>query len=355
MRTKYLLKLISICFLFGASASLLFAGPRSKYGLSAAPELLIPVGSIGTSLSGSNLANVSGVEAIYWNPAGLSNLSGKYGEVMFSHQKYIADIDINYAVASYKLGLIGNIAVSVKSLGFGDIEVTTADQPDGTGATFSPTYLTVGASFARAMTDRILFGTNVKIISERITNETALGVALDFGLQYIVGNTGLKFGITLKNLGPSMKFDGSDLDDYFVPNNTEEGSQSQPRRLTLNDFELPTSLAMALSYDLNLGKKTNSIVTFNGTFQNNSFSPDDYVVGLQYSFKNIFFLRGAYNFDQEFWESKEARDDRLFGPTFGAGIHYNFGSINAAFDYAYRYVSKSALSQNHYFTLTLGF
>jgi long-subunit fatty acid transport protein len=355
MQMKYLLKIFFTTLLFVFSASLIFAGPRSKYGLSAAPELLIPVGSIGTALSGSNLANVTGVEALYWNPAGLSTITGKSGEVMFSHQKYIADININYAAASYKLGSLGNIGVSVKSLGFGDIEITTVDQPDGTGGTFSPSYLTIGVSFARAMTDRILFGTTAKVISERITNESATGFALDFGLQYLVGTTGLKFGVAMKNVGPSMRFDGPDLDGFYKPTGSEEGTGNEPRRVTLGDFELPTSLALALSYDLNLGKKTNSAVTFNGTFQNNSFSPDDYTLGLEYNFKKIFYLRGAYNFDQEFWEGKQARDDRLFGPSFGAGVHYNFGSVNVAFDYAYRQVRQSALSADQYFTLNVGF
>jgi len=355
MKLKYSYGILSLLLLLALAASSVLAGPRSKRGLSAARELLIPVGSIGTSLNGSNLANVTGVEAIHWNPAGLSIINGKYGEVMFSHQKYIADIDINYAAASYKIGSIGNVGAFVKALSFGDIEVTTENAPDGTGATFSPTYLTAGLTFARAMTDRILFGITAKLITERITNENATGFAFDFGLQYLVGTTGLKFGVTLKNLGPSMKFDGTDLEAFYKPVNTAEGTRNEPRRVVLADAELPTSVALALSYDLNLGKKTNSIVTFNGTFQNNSFSPDDYVVGLEYSFKKIFYLRGAYNFDQDFWESKQAREDRLFGPTFGAGIHYNFGSINAAFDYAYRHVSKSALSQNHFFTLNLGF
>ena len=96
MKFKNLQKLLGLFLILVLVNSVVFAGPRSKYGLSAAPELLIPVGSIGTSLSGSDLANVSGVEALYWNPSGLANLSGKSGEALFSHQKYIADINVNY-------------------------------------------------------------------------------------------------------------------------------------------------------------------------------------------------------------------------------------------------------------------
>jgi len=351
MKNNFIQKLFVITIIFSLGINV-FAGPRSKRGLSAAPELLIPVGSIGTSLSGSNLSSVTGVEAIYWNPSGLALLNTNSGEVMFSHQKYIADIDINYFAAAYKFGSLGNVGVSVKALGFGDIEVTTVDAPEGTGETFSPTYLTLGLTYARAMTDRILFGTNVKVITEKITNESAVGVAFDFGLQYIVGSTGLKFGVALKNLGPSMKFDGPDLEGFYQPSGTPGGTKNEPRRVTLGDFELPTSLSLGLSYDLNVGK--NNGVTFNALFQNNSYSPDDYSLGMEYNFKKIFYLRGAYNFDQDFFET-DARDDRLFGPTFGAGVRYDFAGVKVAFDYAYRYVSKSPLSQNQFFTLNLGF
>ena len=40
-------------------------GPRGRLGTSAAPELLIPVGSVGTSLQGSNIASVSGIDAMF--------------------------------------------------------------------------------------------------------------------------------------------------------------------------------------------------------------------------------------------------------------------------------------------------
>ena len=355
MKFKNLHKLLGLFLILVFVNSVVFAGPRSKYGLAAAPELLIPVGSIGTSLSGSDLANVSGVEAIYWNPAGLGSISNKNGEALFSHQKYIADINVNYVAGAYKLGSLGTFGLSVKALGFGDIPITTVDAPDGTGQTYSPTYLTAGVSYARSMTDRILFGATFKVITESITNESASGIAVDLGLQYLVGTTGLKFGVALKNIGPSMKFDGSDLESFYQPPGTPIGTKNQPRRVTLADFELPTSLSLALSYDLKVGKNNN--VAFNGTFQNNSYSPDDYAVGVEYNFKKIVYLRAAYNLDQEFWVKPVGikSQDRLFGPTAGIGLKYDFGNLNVSFDYAYRYVTQSALSANQFFTLNLGF
>lgn len=353
MLNKYNNSILTALILLLVSVSLSVAGPRSKFGLSAAPELLIPVGSIGTSLSGSNISNVTGVEALYWNPSGLATINSKTAEIMFSHQKYIADIDINYFGGAYRLGSLGNVGISIKAMGFGDIEVTTADAPEGTGETFSPNYITAGVTFARAMTDRIMFGVTGKVVYEKIARESATGFAFDFGLQYLVGSTGLKLGVTLKNIGTSMRFDGPDLEGFYQPENTQSGSQNEPRRITLGDFELPTSLALGLSYDLKAGK--NNGITFSGIFQNNSYSPDDYAIGMEYNFKKMFFLRGAYNFDQHYFDNSLDPDEKLFGPTFGAGFRYDAGSVIVAFDYAYRHVMKDAFSANQYFTLSVGF
>lgn len=324
-----------------------FAGPKNKYGLSSATELLIPVGSVSTALGGSNLATVTGLDAIHWNPSGLATLNGKTGEVMFSNQIYIADINVNYFAGAYKLPNVGTFAISLKALSFGDIPITTINNPEGTGETYSPTYLVGGLSYAREMTDRISFGTTAKIIYNKITNETASGFAFDFGLTYNVTGSGLRFGVALKNLGPSMKFSGQDLEQFFQPPGTPSGTQSEPRTIELADFELPTALSLGLSYDFKLDKTNNLML--HGTFQNNSFATDDYNLGVEYNYNKLIYLRGGYQF------TNDNQDDRLFtGPSFGAGFNYAASSnFNIGFDYAYRVTDK--FSANQFFTINLGF
>lgn len=340
---KIVFYILLMIFLINTS---LFAGPKNKYGLSTARELLIPVGSVSTSLGGSNLATTSGLDALYWNPSGLASLNSKAGAVMFSNQIYIADINVNYFAGAYKLPNVGTFGVSVNSLDFGDIEVTTANNPEGTGETYSPTFLTAGLSYARNMTDRIAFGTTVKLLYEKISRETATGFAFDFGLQYNVIGSGLQFGVALKNLGPSMTFTGPDLEQFFQPPGTPSGSSNEPRSITLADFELPTALSLGLSYDFRLDKKNNLMA--HGTFQNNSFSSDDYNLGLEYNYNKMVFLRGGYQF------GSEKIDDRIFtGPSFGAGLKYNAAAFNVGFDYAYRVTDK--FDANQYFTISLGF
>lgn len=343
-----ILKVILLTFIF---TSTIFAGPRSKRGLSAAPELLIPVGSVGTSLGGANLSLTSGVDALYWNPSGLANMKSKTAEVLFSHQRYIADINLNYFAGGYNLGNFGVVGVSIKSMSFGDIPITTTEAPDGTGGTYSPIYLVGGLSFARSMTDRIKVGVTAKVIHEQIMRVMATGIAFDLGLQYLVGQSGLKFGVALKNIGPSLRFDGPDLEAFYQPPGTVEGTPNEPRRVFLSDFELPSTLELGLSYDMKVGK--NNSVSVCGAFQNASFSADEYRVGLEYNFKKIFYLRGAYAIKQDFFETKQARDDLIFGPTFGAGIHYNAGAFDLNIDYAFRVTKR--FDANQFFTLNLGF
>lgn len=346
MKTKYI-KIFLVIMLLTAIVGNINAGPKNKYGLSAARELLIPVGSVGTALGGSNLASVTGVEALFWNPSGLASINGKMAEVQFSNQIYIADISVNYFAGAYKIPNVGTLALSVKSLGFGDIPVTTVNNPEGTGEFYSPTYLTTGISYARAMTDRISFGATGKVIYNKIARESATAFAFDFGLNYNVIGSGLQFGVALKNLGPSMKFTGPDLEQFFQPPGTPTGTQSEPRSIELADFELPTALSLGLSYDFRLDKTNNLML--HGTFQNNSFSTDDYNFGLEYNYNKIVFLRGGYQF------SNDTQDDRVFsGPSFGAGLRYTASnSFNIAFDYAYRVTER--FDANQFFTINLGF
>lgn len=345
MKNRYIkIQIILLLFIFINS---IFAGPKNKYGLSAAPELLIPVGSASTALGGSNLATATGLDAIYWNPSGLSSLNGKMGEVLFSNQAYLADINVNYFAGAYKIPNLGTFALSIKSLSFGDIPVTTINNPEGTGETYSPTYLTTGLTYARAMTDRISFGTTAKFIYNKISRETATGFAFDFGLNYNVTGSGLQFGVALKNLGPSMTFSGQDLEQFFVPPGTPPGTPQEPRTIELADFELPTALSLGISYDFRLDKKNNLMV--HGTFQNNSYATDDYNLGLEYNFNKLIYLRGGYQF------TNDNVDDQAFtGPSFGAGLKYAASSnFNIGFDYAYRVSDR--FDANQFFTINLGF
>ena len=326
-------------------AEISMAGRGDKSGTSAAPELLIPVGARDLALGGASLALTQGIEAIYWNPAGLPRSS--YGtEALFSHMNYIADIGIDYFAVSTSFEGFGTIGLSLKSIGFGEFEITTEDVPDGTGEKFSPTYVTLGLTYSRLLTDRISVGITTHLISERIDRVSATGVAFTAGLQYhgFASVEGLSIGVAVKNIGPAMKFDGPGLlRDAVATGNLRPASFY---KVEAASDELPSSIELGLGYIYKLDDENNLSVT--SLFQNNNLSADEYKFGLEYAFNNLLFLRGGYVLSQE-----SRPDSHIFGATVGGGVHYATSSLDITFDYAYR--SVKFLDANHVFSMKLGF
>jgi hypothetical protein len=284
-------RIVFILLMLSFSVIETFGGGQNRAGTSAAPELRIPVGARYLALAGSPIANVTGLEAIYWNPAGV-DFSPSSANAIFSYRSYIADMNINYVAASGRLGDLGSVGVSFRSLNIGDINVTTMDQPDGTGAKFSPTYFVLGLTYSKMLTDRIAIGANFNIINESIDRASATGFSFDFGVQYrdMLEVQGLDLGIVVKNLGSPIQYSGNALFQLVNDPNASRG----PAYLQVDaaSAELPSEIAIGLSYNRKFDEE--NAITVSGTFQNNNYTYDDYKVGLEYSFKDILFVRGGY-------------------------------------------------------------
>ncbi len=306
------------------------AADNKKAGTAGAQELLIPVGARMIALSGSDISNVKGIEAFYWNPAGLSLLSSGVEATVYT-SKTIADIGVNYLAIASSFGDVGTFSFSLKSLDFGDIPVTTTGAPDGTGETYSPSFITTSVGYANLLTDRIRVGVNFNIISESIVRTNATGVSLDAGIQYSnLGNiNGLGFGVVLKNLGPSMKYNGSDLLKKATATGTLRGEQLYA--IDAASYELPSNFQMSLSYNFSVDDQQNLL--FSGLFESNNTSNDTYRGSIEYGFSDMFFVRGSYLATPD-----EATNYNLWGSAFGAGFKYDLGFLKFNFDYAYRSV-----------------
>lgn len=350
---KILTLMVSVLVLFSA---LSFAGTSKRRGTAGAMELLIPVGSQGTALGGNFTAGISGIEAMYWNPAGMA-ATEETAELMASHMRYIADINLNYAAVQGKFEGIGVLGLSLKSLDFGDIDVTTSDATDGTGETFSPSYVTIGLSFSRAMTDRIYFGTTVKMVSEKIMHMQASGVAFDFGVQY-KSDIGLQLGVALRNLGTSMKFAGTDVErQVYLPGAVaDQIARPEALAIPLQSFEIPTTMDIGVSYVIN--PLEGHDVTVMGNFRNNHFGMDGYGAGVEYTFSMEglkLSLRGSASVAHDVEEEKFRfmDDNAIFGPSFGGGIFFKMAeNLNLNVDYAYQMTERFSDSQWLTFILT---
>ncbi|MBI4811031.1 MAG: PorV/PorQ family protein [Ignavibacteriales bacterium] len=339
---KYFSVLLLLLIPLLINVDMTYGGSEKRTGTAGAMELLIPVGSRGSALAGAINSLASGVEAIHWNPAGVANQKGV--EAMFSTLTYIADIRLNYFAVTSRFGDFGTFGISLRSLDFGEIPITTVSLPEGTGGTYSPNYITGGLTYSREFTDRIHGGVTVKIISEKIVRTSAYGVAFDFGVQYISKESGIKLGVALKNLGPGMTFDGPDLESFVSIPGQEEGSRQRALRLPGSEFELPSTLEIGLGYDYKVADQ--HMLTFAGDFQNTNFGNDEYRLGAEYGYNDLFFARGGYMMTQN-------QDDNIYGPTFGFGINIPVEGSTIIFDYAYRHADY--FDANQWFTVKVVF
>ena len=336
MRFKKFSFIVIACVLL-LVGTVTMAGTVKQIGTTGASELLIPVGVRSAALGGANVAGAIGVDAIYVNPAGASVLK-KNTEAVLTYQNYLADINIAYVSAMTSLGAFGNLGLSVRTLNFGDIAQTTWDAPEGTGTTFSPSYLTMGVTYGRRFTDRIFFGVNVNVVSEKIMSTSATGVGLDLGLQYVNDATGLRLGVALVNFGTGMKYSGSDLEDRVQLPGTEAGSTPGSFQIVASSAQLPTQLKIGVTYDWDFNE--DNLLSISGAFYNNNSFNNQYIAGLEYGFRNMLFLRGSYSVG--FLESDEETkfvgmsQEYMYGPAFGAGFVLGAGGMDLRVDYTYR-------------------
>lgn len=325
-------------------ATIVYAGNPNRKGTGAAAGLYIPIGARAISLSGAVSADAVGLEATFYNPAGLS-ASTRKAEVMFSRTNYLADIGIQYFGGALKMSSLGWIGVSIKSINIGQIQRTTIDDPDGlNGQTYTPTLFDIGLTFSRMMTDRILFGFTAKVVSERISDAAATGFAFDVGLQYKT-QLGVNFGLVVKNLGGDLRYGGTELERKTVDPQADplDGKQFN-YALTAEAYPIPSTVELSVNYSRKLAERNN--ISVMGTFLNNNFSDDEVKFGLEYAYDNLFFARGGYSIPTG------NSDDYIYGLNLGAGINYNVGTLNLQIDYAYQ--STRFFSGNQVFTVKLG-
>lgn len=334
------MKNIIITFILIINISLII---KAQNGVAGAQELLIPVGARNFGMNNSLVAAVSGIEAAFYNPAGLAKNTGSV-DAMFSYMNTIADINLSYAASASNLGDFGVIGISLKTLDIGDIEVTTTQLPYGTGEKFSPTLLVAGLSFGKNLTDKISIGFNTNFIFEKIVETTASGVSFDFGFQYSdVGFNGLSIGALLKNVGPQMQFDGPELLRVAIDTTT---GVNRIYKIEPASFPLPTQFEIGIAYKNKFQEKYG--ILFASSFLSSSYSENETKFAIEFSYDNQFFIRGGYFLLNE--SADENRD--IFGPSFGAG--FNIKSIfDITIDYAYR-VGKR-FSSNQMFTIKMGF
>ncbi len=351
-RTLYKIGIVGMLF-----ASIpAFAGNPDRSGGAGATQLTINPYARSAGYGGINTASVRGLESFNLNIAGLAFAPST--EVVFSRMSFLqgSGVNINNFGLAQQVGEKGEggvLGLGFASWDFGDIPITTYQNPDGTLPSFSPQVLNVSAAYARKFSNSITGGFLLRIISEGINDVKAQGVAFDFGVQYQtnlnpkkpnakIKKEDFKLGISMRNIGSDLRFDGPGLS--FRSINQATGADRKAL-FAADKFNLPTLVNIGLGYDMRLDQNNetyNHKLTGSFNFNYNAFQSNVYGLGAEYSYKNMFMLRTGYNYiGEEKAFIDDASNPSYNSPVYGLWTGFTFqmpvskSGTSFALDYAY--------------------
>lgn len=315
----------------------------SKRGTTAASFLEIGVGARALAMGGAYTALSDDPSGIYWNVAGIAKAQ-KSG-LLFNHSEWIADTRFDYVSGAFLLGRYGTVGVSITSLSMDEMEVTTVQDPEGTGQMFNAGDYAVSVAYALRLTDRFAIGFNPKIIHQYIWEMSATGLGIDVGVHYETPFKGVTLGFAMTNFGMDMRIDGDNNRVLYdlVPGSSGN-NERLPARLETNSWPLPLNFRIGLLYRALETRNHKALIAVDAQHPNNDYESVN--VGMEYVYNKFFALRGGYR--SLFLEDAEESF------TLGAGLMYPIvGSMMLRIDYAY--ADFGLLEDVQKFSLSLDF
>lgn len=299
---------------------------QNKVGTSAAAFLSIATDARAAAMGSAHVAVEGGPNAVHWNPASLARIGGS--GVDFVRADWFVDSQYHHVAAGIETP-IAHLGLSVMVLDYGEMEVTTISNPEGTGELFNPQDLAIGLTMARNITNRFSAGATVKYVRQKIWNEKASGSGLDLGVFYQAGVRNLRIGMSMSNFGSDMTLSGKDLrraidiDPNIVGNNPRLGAE-----LETDEWPMPLTFRVGIALDPWTSENQRITVSMDAMHPNDNSESASF--GFEYAFHEFFFLRGGYR--QAF---SDVVDDG--GLTGGFGLAYRVSNtVTAHFDYVFQ-------------------
>ncbi len=328
-----------LTFFLTASLQVTPASAASNPGTTAAPVLQIPIGARAVGMGTAYTGVADDVSALYYNPAGLSNLNHR--EISFMYLRSFAEQNIEYFAAATPLTTAGFIGDGYAAMGTslllaqsGTIEVNTTNS---TGQLTETKSVNAGSDFIASFgySERVAhfeiptknedvtfhhyMGLGGKWIRSSLADQySASTIAADFGYFLRVPEWRMTSGLSLLNIGGDMAFveEGDPL-----PVTARLGFAYDPilpdRWLSQRDQ------ALLVSFDLEYLAKEEQ---YGGS------------IGLEYSFLRRHAARIGYRFNRDV-----------------VGMSFGFGTAWRGIEIDYAWALTSSLSDTHRFSFTYRF
>jgi len=315
-----------------------FSQERRKLAQTGLKFLSVPLDARATGLGDAVTSLNMSASAMFYNPSTMAEMNNS-AFISFGTTRWIADINYIFGSAALNLfdGDYGVFGISMVAVDYGEFQGTVfAPTDDGyiDVGTFEPKAYAFGIGYANQLSEKFSIGGDVRYVKQSIgtavTDITSEGqfvssdykidaVSFDFGILYKTGYKSLNFGMSVRNFSTEIKY--------------EEES-----------FQLPLTFRLGLSVDaLDFFEADNEMHSF--LFSVDASHPRDFAeqvfFGGEYTFMNIFSLRGGYSFPN---------DEQEF--TAGLGLKKDFSNYLIGVDYSF--TQFGIFKDVHRLTVNLG-
>ena len=285
-------KILSLVLLSLVMTTGLFAqGSGNKY---AGEFLAIGVGGRPLGMGGAFVAVVNDVTAGYWNPARLSAIN--YPQLSLMHDERFGNlVKYDYGSIGIPFGKNASLGFSVIRMGIDDIADTRGALIDlngngqlDPGERLDPdkiTYFNTAdyafyLTYSKKHNDKFRYGANLKAISRNLGDASAWGLGLDVGLGYSVTDR-FSLGANLQDITTTYLSWSTGKKEVITPT-VKVGAAYQISFLS-------GIITPAVDCDVRFENRQSA-----SNFNIGAVSFDMHL-GAEYTFKNLFSIRGGYN------------------------------------------------------------
>jgi hypothetical protein len=132
--------------------------------------------------------------------------------------------------------------------------------------------MAIGVTYGRSLTDKFSAGISATYLQSSLASYSASAAVFDFGTLYNTGYRSLRIGMAIQNIGSDMTF----IDD---------------------PVKMPTIFRVGMS--MNLYESGSQMFLMCGEFSHPPDNKERASWGMEYGFKEFFFLRSGYQFNYD--------------------------------------------------------
>lgn len=305
--------------------------------------LNIGVGARALGMGNANIASVQGVNAGYWNPAGLLKQKNDL-EVGLMHAEYFAGIaKYDYIGVSKLIDSNSVAALSILRFGVDNIP-NTLDLKDANGnidynriTTFNAVDFAALLSYARKIPQLkgIEVGGNFKIIRRKLGEfGGAWGFGMDAGAMYNYKEW--KFAAMGRDITGTFNAWSYNLSDKDIATFKQTGNDVPSSSLEITVPKLILGGARTFLFwknNISVLGEVNLINTFDGkrntVIKTNLWSLEP-AVGTEIGYKGFVYLRGGFGNIQKQLNDNATKYITTFQPNFGVGVKYKIFTLDYA-------------------------